>query len=262
MPFARLKERSVYFERHGSGEPVLLVSGLGADHSAWQPEVAALQSSFEVVVFDNPGVGQTTGPDGPFTSELLADVAVELLDHLGLERAHVVGASMGGIIAQQIALRHPSRVRALALHCTWPRADGYLTALFRSLQACAAVLSPLELSRQIWLFVYTYGFFERTRDELEAAVLSNPHPQSARGFCDQAEACITHDVLDRLGEIRSPTLITVGEADLLAPPYHSLAIKERLPRALLHTWPRMGHAPFWEIPDEFNELNRCFLEAN
>lgn len=262
MPFARAGDWSVFYEREGGGAPVLLVNGLNADHTAWALQVEALRSSFDVVTFDNPGVGRTTGPEGPYTSELFADVAAGLLDALEIDRAHVVGASMGGIIAQQLALRHHKRVRALALHCTWARADGYLTALVRSWQACAAALDPLELSRQIWLWVYTHGYFEQPRTELEQAVRANPYPQSARGFDDQAEACVAHDVLDRLGEIVAPTLITVGDSDVLAPPRHSFALKERIPSALLHVWPEMGHAPFWEIPDEFNELNRCFLEAH
>lgn len=263
MAFAEAEGHRVYYERHGAGAPVLLVNGLTADHTAWELQTDALKRRFEVVVFDNPGVGQTTGPRGPYTSDLFADVAAGLLDALGLERAHVVGASMGGTIAMQVALRHPQRVRALVLHCTWACSDAYLAALFRSWTALAD-LSLLERSRAIWPWVFTPAWYARpgALEELERTVAESPFPQSGEQFRDQAEACISHDVLDRLGEIAAPTLVTVGDRDLLTPAYHSFAIKERLPSALLHVWPGMGHAPFWEIPDEFNELNRCFLEAN
>ena len=264
MPFADLGGRRIFFEEHGAGDPVLLVNGLGADHTTWGLQTEFLQEHFRVVLFDNPGVGQSEGPPGPYTSELFADVAASLLGHLEIERAHVVGASMGGIIAQQLALRHPALVRSLALHCTWGRCDPYLASLFRSWQACARGLSLLDLSRQLWLWVFTPSWYERPGviEELERQTREAPYPQSPEAFCDQAEACIEHDELERLGEIGAPTLVSVGDSDLLTPPYHSFAIKERMPKALLHVWPSMGHAPFWEIPDEFNRLNYTFLKAH
>jgi pimeloyl-ACP methyl ester carboxylesterase len=255
---------SVYYERAGSGEPMLLVNGLAADHTGWAPQFDGLSRHFDVVVFDNPGIGQTTGPPGPYTTELFADAAAALLGELGLERVHVVGASMGGAIAQQIALRHPGRVRSLAVHCSFARADAQLRALLRNWQACADALPLLDLVRQLWLWVFTPRHYAEHGDalaELEREVLEAPFPQSAAQFREQAEACLAHDVLDRLGEIRAPTLVTVGDSDRLTPPHHSFAIRERIPGALLHVWPAMGHAPFWEAPDEFNELTRVFAEA-
>jgi len=264
VPFAELAGRRIFYEEHGAGDPVLLVNGLGADHTTWGLQTEFLKEHFRVVAFDNPGVGQSQGPPGPYTSELFADVAASLLRSLGIERAHVVGASMGGIIVQQLALRHPALVRSLVMHCTWGRCDRYLASLFRSWQAIARVVSPLDLSRQLWLWVFTPSWYERAGviEELERQTLEAPFPQSPEAFCDQAEACIAHDELDRLGQIEAPTLITVGDSDLLTPPYHSAAIKERMPNALLHVWPKMGHAPFWEIPDEFNKLSYEFLKAH
>jgi len=262
--FADLAGRRIFYEEHGAGDPVLLVNGLGADHTTWGLQTEFLKEQFRVVVFDNPGVGQSTGPPGPYSSELFADVAASLLRHLGVERAHVVGASMGGIIAQQLALRYPGIVRSLVLHCTWGRCDRYLASLFRSWQACAQGLSLLDLSRQLWLWVFTPSWYGRPGaiEELERRTREAPYPQSPDAFFDQAEACIAHDEVDRLGEIEAPTLIAVGDSDLLTPLYHSLAIKEQMPKALLHVWPNMGHAPFWEIPDEFNQLNSTFLKAH
>src|SRR5437763_500118 len=115
MPHADVGEFRVYYEEHGAGEPVLLINGLGADPRAWHFQTDALKASFRVIVFDNPGVGQTTGPRGPYTTELFADVAAGLLRTLGVERAHVVGASMGGMIGQQFAVRHPELIRSLVL---------------------------------------------------------------------------------------------------------------------------------------------------
>lgn len=265
MPVAEVAGRRVYHEEHGTGDPVLLINGLGADHSAWALQTEFLKGRFRVVVFDNPGVGQTEGPRGPYSSALFADVAAGLLRELGIERAHVVGASMGGIVAQQLAVRHPGLVRSLVLHCSWWRADPYTTALIRSWQAVARAAGMLELARQIWLWVFTPRFYEErpeTFAELERQIAEGPHPQSVEAFCDQAEACVGHGGLEEVAGIEAPVLITVGDGDILTPPAHSLAIHKRIAGSTLHVWPEMGHAPFWEIPDEFNALNLRFLEAH
>ena len=265
MPLAELEERRVYYEEHGEGDPVLLINGLGADHTTWGLQTEFLRKHFRVIVFDNPGIGQTEGPQGPYTSALFADVAAALLRLLGFERAHIVGASMGGLIAQQLAVRHAELVRSLTLHCSWWRADRRTTALIRSWQNYASVATPLDLARQIWLWVLTPRFFEERADEiaeLEREVAANPNPQSAEAFSDQAEACIGHEALEEIASVEAPTLITVGDGDILTPPSHSFEIKARMPKATLHVWPDMGHAPFWEIPDEFNELNYGFLSEH
>ena len=265
MPFAELGERRVYYEEHGEGDPVLLINGLGADHSAWALQTEFLRERLRVIVFDNPGIGQTQGPRGPYSSALLADVAAALLRFLGLERTHIVGASMGGLIAQQVAVRHAELVRSLTLHCSWWRADRYTTALIRSWQGYARKATPLDLARQIWLWVFTPRFFEERPNEiaeLERQVEANPYPQSAEAFSDQAEACIGHEALEEIASVAAPTLITVGDGDILTPPAHSFELKARIPNALVHVWREMGHAPFWEIPDEFNELTYSFLAAH
>jgi pimeloyl-ACP methyl ester carboxylesterase len=252
MPFADLGERRVYYDVHGEGDPVLLVSGLGADHLAWGLQTEAFRERHRVIVFDNPGVGQTEGP-------------ADLLRSLGIERAHVVGASMGGAIAQQLALRHPPVVRSLSLHGTWGRADGHLTAIVRSWQQYARAVSPLDLCRQCWLWVFTVWWFNDRPDDvarLEQQVLEAPYPQSAAAFCDQAEACVSHDVLDRLGEVAVPTLLTVGDRDMLTPAHHTYAIKDRMPKARVRLWQQMGHAPFWEITEEFNRVQLAFMEGS
>jgi pimeloyl-ACP methyl ester carboxylesterase len=265
VPHADLGEFRVFYEEHGSGDPVLLVNGLGADHTAWGLQTEYLRESFRVVVFDNPGVGQTEGPVGPYTTALFADVGVSLLGHLGIDRAHVVGASMGGMIVQQLAVRHPGVVRSLVVHCPWWDADPYTSALIRSWQAIGRAAGMLELSRQIWLWVFTPDFYARNPEtfaELERQIAESPHAQTVPAFCDQAEAVLSHTALEEVSRIQAPTLVTVGDTDMLTPPAHARALHDHVPGSLLHVWPEMGHAPFWEIPDEFNRLNREFLEAH
>jgi pimeloyl-ACP methyl ester carboxylesterase len=263
MPFAEAGDHRVWYEQRGEGEPVLLLAGLGADHTAWAVQEHAFSSRHRVIVFDNPGVGRTEGPRGPYTTALFADVAAGLLRRLGLSRVHVVGASLGGCIAQELALRYPELVRSLALHGTWGRADRYLTALVRSWQASARVLEPLDFARQVWLSVYTVWWWNDAvaeREQLESRLADDPLRQGPDAFDDQAEACITHDALEQLTEIEAPVLLTVGDRDVLTPPHLTYALKDRLPGARVRVWQKMGHAPFWEIPDEFNRVNLEWME--
>jgi pimeloyl-ACP methyl ester carboxylesterase len=261
VPFAEVTDYRVCYEEQGSGDAVLLVAGITADHAAWELQTDALRQRYRVVAFDNPGVGRTEGPPGPYSTELFADVATGLLDGLGIDRAHVVGASMGGTIAQQISLRRPELVRSLSLHCTWSRPDAWITTLFRSWEESARGLDRLEAARGRWLYVFTPGYLDRegVLDDLEREEREAPFPQTVDGFCDQAAACLAHDAYERLAEIAAPTLVTVGDSDFLTPAYLSRAIAERIPGARLHVWEGMGHAPFYEIPERFNELQLAFL---
>ncbi len=220
MPLAELGEWRVHYEVHGDGDPVLLVAGLAADHRAWEKQIDELRRDYGTIVFDNPGVGQTTGAAGPFTTELFADVAAGLLGHLGVEQAHVVGASMGGAIAQQLVVRHPGLVRSLSLHSTWGRCDNHLAAIMRSWQTCARVLSFPDLCRQIWLWTFTVWFYNDRPDELSALerlVEEEPDLQTPEAFCWQADACIDHDVLDRLTEVRVPTYMSAWRSRRVDP---------------------------------------------
>ncbi len=169
---------------------------------------------------------------------------------------------MGGATAQQLALRHPTLVRSLVLHGTWGRSDNHLRAVLRSWQTAARALPRIDLCRQMWLSVFTvwqYNDRVEALAELERQVLEVSEQQSPEDFCDQADACISHDVLDRLGEIAAPTLIIVGDRDVLTPPHHAYAIKERMPEARVRVWQQMGHAPFWEKPGDFNAVCRDFF---
>src|ERR1044071_6561394 len=143
MPSVRVGEISMYYIEAGRGEPLVLVMGLGAGHLAWGFQVPAFAERYRVIAFDNRGAGQTDAPDHPYTTRMMADDTVGLMDALGVERAHVLGVSMGGMIAQEIALDHPDRVRSLQLHATLGRPDGFLQA-----QLAAGRIQRRALSRE------------------------------------------------------------------------------------------------------------------
>jgi pimeloyl-ACP methyl ester carboxylesterase len=265
MPLAEVGEHRVYYEENGDGVPLLLVAGLAADHRAWARQVDAFSPRYRTIVFDNPGIGETVGPEEPYTTALLADVAAGLLGQLGVDSAHVVGVSMGGAIAQELALRHPELVRTLSLHSTWGRADNHLASILRSWKTSARALPLIDLCRQLWPWMFTVWFYNdraEKLDELDRLVAAEPDLQTPDAFCRQAEACIGHDALDRLGDVRAPTYMSVGDRDALTPAHHAYRMKERMPHAQLRVWQKMAHAAFIEIADEFNARQLEFLDSH
>lgn len=262
MPRVTVGDISMYYVEAGAGEPVLLIMGFGGDHLAWGLQMPALAERYRTVAFDNRGVGQSSTPDLPYTTAMMADDAAGLLDTLGIESAHVVSVSMGGMIAQELALRHPGRVRTLQLHATYARGDRYMTALSDVWRAVRTTLGREEWMRTValWLFApVTYNERPHIVELLVQNSLNNPHPQSLTGFLRQGDAVRTHDALDRLGDIRCPTLVTVAEHDILVPPRFAREIAARMPHAEFHMMADAGHGYMWERPDEFNRLSLDFL---
>lgn len=263
MPRVRVGDVELYYEALGAGEPVVLVMGFGGDHLAWGFQARVLAERYRVVIFDNRGAGQSDAPDLPYSTAMMAGDTVRLMDALGIEQAHVVGASMGGMIAQEIALRHPARVRSLQLHCTYARPDGHTRAILQAWRAARPSLAREAYVRLqfLWLFSpRTYTERPEFIDMILGNALTNPYPQSDTGFLRQGDAVLAHDTLDRLSGLRAPTLITVGEDDVLVPPRHSRELAAHIPEAELHVLPRAGHVHFWEEADAFNKLALRFLD--
>lgn len=265
MPRARVGDIDVHYVEGGAGDPLVLIMGFGGDHLAWGFQMAAFAARHRVVAFDNRGAGQSDQPDVPYTTRLMAEDAVGLMDALGIERAHVLGVSLGGMIAQELALAHPERVRTLQLHCTLARPDRYLHALLETWRTVRLSL-PLEAALRaigLWLFApATYNERPEFVEGLLRSAVANPFPQSLTGFLRQSEAVATHDALDRLGDLRCPTLVSAGEADILVPTRLVSEVAERILDAEFQVVPGAGHAYFWEEPETFNAMCLDFIERH
>jgi pimeloyl-ACP methyl ester carboxylesterase len=264
VPKVRVGNIEMFYVEAGAGEPLLLIMGLSGDHLAWGFQMAALAAHYRVIAFDNRGAGQTDAPDIPYTTAMMADDTRGLLDALGIERARVVGVSMGGMIAQKLALRHPDRVRALHLGCTLARPDHYLTALSATWREVRSAMGYERAFRLMgfWLFAArTYNERPEFVEMIVQNALANPYPQNLIGFLRQLEAVVTHDTLDRVADIRCPTLVSVGEDDILLPPRFSRELAARMPGARLDLVPGAGHVYFWERPDVFNGLCLDFFAS-
>jgi 3-oxoadipate enol-lactonase len=246
----------------GSGDAVLMIMGFGGDHLAWAFQVPALSGQYRVITFDNRGVGQSSVPDEPYSTPMMAEDAVGLLDALGVERAHLIGVSMGGMIAQEVALNHPGRVQSLQLHCTYARPDRYMLALMDAWRAVRAKTTTEEWLRTVALWLFAPRTYAERPDFVESVIqtgLANPHPFTLTGFLRQGDAVRGHDALDRLSTLGCPTLVSVAEDDILVPPRFAREVAALVPGAELRVIEGAGHGYFWERPDVFNTMCLDFL---
>jgi len=266
MPYALINKIRVYYETSGQGDAVLLINGLSAPSAGWALQVKALAPRFQVVTFDNRGVGQTDLPPDPvYSTAQMADDAAALLRELKIGRAHVVGASMGGTIAMELALQHPKLVRSLTLACTWAEGDARFLHTLESWISLAYRVPVEERYRHVvypWLF--TPEFFAH-KENVETAfqrAMAYPHQTKAEAIERQGKGIVAWNGtrVTRLSGIRVPTLVLVGKDDILTPPAFSRALARRIPRARLTVLPG-GHGFFLEHADLFNRTLLRFLAS-
>lgn len=268
MPTLKRTEVELYYESSGVGPPVLFIQGVGVVGEGWRPQVNGLKGSFQTVLFDNRGIGKSTPCSGPITIEAMAEDTRALLDAVGWESAHVVGHSMGGVIAQQLALDDPKRVRSLSLLCTFARGKD------------AARLTPWVL----WMTLRTRVGSRRMRQraflemllpkaDLETADLDALATQIAsligRDLADQPPilmkqlmAMARHDRLSRLGELaKIPTLVLSAEHDRIAPPSYGRKLAEAIPGARYEEFPAASHGVTLHKPGPINQILERFLSS-
>jgi pimeloyl-ACP methyl ester carboxylesterase len=242
----------------GEGDPLVLIMGLGADRRAWELHLDAYQAGFTCFAVDNRGAGDSPRPEGPYTTAAMADDYAALIEELGLGRVRVVGISMGGAIAQELALRHPRLVERMVLVSTWACCDLYTQDVFRHFAAMHAAASPAEFARLLQLWLWTPEYANTHREALEDARRA-PAVMPHGAFAAQCAACIGHDTVDRLALIDAPTLLTVGDRDIFTPLPLSETLHDRIPGAELKVFPGAGHAHHWEQLEQFNRTTLEWL---
>jgi pimeloyl-ACP methyl ester carboxylesterase len=253
----------LWVEQEGAGDDVLFISGLADEGACWVDQVAGLNDRYRVTTFDNRGVGRSATPDGEFAIAAFSADTAALMDALEIERAHVVASSMGGAIAQELALAHPERVRSLVLNGTWCRGDRFLHEIFRNWMWSAEKADSIRdflVTVNLWCFSPRI-WNEGVMDEWVAAAEASPYAQSVDAFSRSTLALIAHDTADRVAGISAPTLITVGDLDLVLPPRFSQELAERIPNARLVVIPDVGHQPFQEVPADYNVLLADFWQS-
>ena len=244
----------MHYDTQGQGEPLLLIMGYRGSSFMWGEELLALLAChFQVISFDNRGTGLSDKPETLYTIPMMADDAAGLLRHLGVHRAHVFGVSMGGMIAQELALRHPQMVRRLILGCT---SCGGPHAVIAPLEVLAKLLPPPDLPREEairrqWTVMFSARFLETQQAFLDRltqrALLYHAPPQTSLRHLMAVQRFNTYG---RLGLVTAPTLIMTGAEDLIVPPANSLLLAARIPRAHVSILDDTGHGFFWEASHE------------
>jgi pimeloyl-ACP methyl ester carboxylesterase len=267
MADVRVGDIRLHYEVIGSGDPLLMVMGLGGSSAGWAPNlVSELARSFRTIIYDNRGTGRSDKPDEPYSLEILAADAIAILDALRIERAHVFGVSMGGMIAQEIALHYPSRLQTLTLGCTTFGGKNAVPPPPESVKLLTAPrdgLSDEDIIRRGWPLAYTPEYIKGHGEELEASIprlLVNATP--AFIFKRHLDATYGLKTYDRLPQISMPTLVITGARDVLIPARNSEILAERIPGAKLHIIPTAGHAFFNEAREDFVRIFVPFAKAH
>ena len=254
MPIIQANGIKIYYELHGQGEPLVLISGLTEDHTAWENVLEKLAQSFRVLIFDNRGAGQSTSPKTSFTIGDMAKDTVALLQALDIPKAHILGHSMGGAIAQQIAIENPERVLKLIIACSAAK----LSPLSMFVVKTGEKLVDAQVSYELlienvfpWLFSSDFLADDKKVAKAFERKIKNPHPQTLEGYKNQIRACGQFDTTTQLSKIKTQTLVLTTEQDILISPRHSKMLTENINGAKLVMLPNIGHIPQLENPTLF-----------
>jgi len=261
VPYAEVNGQRLYYEVHGEGEPLVIVMGLGGDLLAWARQIPVFAERYRVVAIENRDVGRSSYAEGRYEVADMADDTLAVLDELGIEDFHLLGVSMGGAIAQNVALTAPQRVRTLTLCVTWGGSGRYGEARSALLGEQYRRMSHEEQVDYLLLLTMSEEFYEDANAVawLRRMILSNPNPQQTEGFVRQLAACGRHDVRDRLGELSMPTHVIGAEHDQMVPPWKSTELAELIPGAKLTMLERAAHLVNIEGAEAFNAAVLEFL---
>lgn len=263
MPYVPTRDLITYYEETGSGEPLVLIRGLGSDLQAWALQVPALAKHFRVITYDNRGAGRTGAPDKPYSIAGMADDLATLLDELKISQASILGYSMGGMIAQEFALKYPNRVDKLILLASSAKLDGYSSTVIQNLiNVRRSNMSRDQVVRAMAPFIYSadlLGDSDRFERAVQATV-DNPYFQQDHAYIRQAQAVLGFDSTGRAGDIKASTLVIAGEDDTLLPLRNSEALNKLISGSKL-TALQGGHAGVTEYPNEYNGAILEFLGA-
>lgn len=264
MGYVQANGIRLYYEQHGEGEDLVLIYGLGGHSGGWRLQVPAFSKHFKVTVFDNRGAGRSDAPDEPYTVQQMAADTVSLLDALEIDRAHIMGMSMGGLIAQEMAINYPDRVNHLVLACTRARAsevrqfggEAFADCIRRGMDR-----SAVTLLRMPWVMTPAFMADERKVLNYLEFVQREPYPMKPHAYLRQSAAAVEANTIDRLNMIKSPTLVLVGAEDILTPVHESEIVANGIPASILKVLTRGGHGFLAEYYQEFNEAVLEFLLA-
>jgi pimeloyl-ACP methyl ester carboxylesterase len=265
MPKVSVNGLKLFYEIEGDGEPVVLIPGFAAGRWIWFKQTADLSRGFRVIVFDPRGVSASDKPEGSQTMGLLADDVAHLLQTIGVESAHIAGASFGGFVAQEFALKYPSMTRKLVLCCTSFGGPGHVVPAPETLAALASTkgLNSEDRMRENLLLAFTPEYVETQAAEVDRIVhlrATNEVPEHI--YLSQLQAAMSFNAESRVESIASPTLVLSGDADVIVPVQNSRNLAAKIPGARLEIIEGGSHTFFIEQAREFNEIVSEFLATD
>ncbi|NQY07920.1 MAG: alpha/beta fold hydrolase [Flavobacteriales bacterium] len=255
----------ISYQVFGQGDPLVLIMGFGADGNVWEKHLNEYQKHFRCIVLDNRGVGESDQPAGPYSTKVMAADVVAVMDHAKVDKAKVAGISMGGAIAQELALNYPAKVSALVLVATWPKFNNYAKSVYENLKNLRVTSKSDDFMALLQLWIFAPPYYQDGLADLkdgQNAAINNDTPQTQNGFEGQLDACINHDTIDRLHRIKVPTLITCGEMDIFTPPAFSKILHNGIKNSEYVSFPEAGHVHHWEDLERFNKLTTEFFLTN
>lgn len=261
MATIEIDGRTLYYEVHGDGEPLLCIHGLSVDTLGWALQLPAFTERHRTVIFDNRDVGQSSQAGADYEVADMAADALAVADAAGLERFHLLGISMGGAIAQELALAAAERILTLTLVVTFPRGGAWARGLSESWGARVREMPRERHVEELLLLNLSEEFYENTEavDFARKMMLDNPNPQPPEAFARQLAASSRHDCLERLPDLELPVHVIGGEHDILVPIWKSRELAEAIPGARLSVLERAPHGLPLERAHEFNELALSFI---
>ena len=266
MPKIQAGSITMNYDLQGSGEPLVLVPYLAADYACYAFQVADYSKQFTCISVDLRGTGESDKPGGVYSTEMFADDVAALMQGLGIQKAHVLGLSLGAAIGMWLAAKYPDRVKSLSLHSAWPKSDAFLKTVVQGWQLIAKAMNsvPEMVIQGIFPWCFTPELYAQKPDYIQGLsdfVRSRPQ-QPIDAFIQESDAVLTHDAEAQLRKIRAPTQITFGRHDMVTSTRFVERITSGIKSSELHIFEDCSHAALYENVPAFNETTLAFLRKH
>jgi 3-oxoadipate enol-lactonase len=260
MPKIHVNGIDLFYDIKGTGTPLVLIAGFDCDSSYWSAVVPALVNKYQVIRLDNRGVGKSSAPDSPYSIKQMADDTAALLNYLGITKVHVAGHSMGGQIAQELAISNPEIVKSLILLSSWAKGNAKFNSLIEMFGNLSNHLEAITYQKTLLPWMYTEDFYSDGRiEEIITIIEYYPFLPTPHVIYHQSRAILNNDTSDRIRNIVCPTLVVVGKEDILTPLTFSKQLVDGIPNAELVVIQCSGHGFLVESADAVVKVMLQFL---
>ncbi len=264
MPKTKVNDINIYYEIHGDGFPLVMIMGLGADIMWWEPELLeGFAKNFKVIVFDNRGAGRSDKPANNYSIKLFADDTIGLMKVLGIEKAHILGVSMGGMIAQEIAINYPNMVERLVLVVTSPGGPKAIPPSPEALEQLTmdrSKMKPEDIAKKVIETLFPQDYLKRHPEILDKFIKRiTKYMIPPDAYMRQLNAVMNFNSYERLHKIRAPTLIVMGGKDIIVPPENGRILAEKIPNSKLVIFEESGHGLIVQEREKFLKIVTDFL---